>query len=806
MGMGQVRNRHQSGHNSVTESGYTGAAGIQCSVLFLVIPLTRPCTGRAQAAYRRLCGAWRRTRRAHGFHPLRSNACKEFMDSTVQPASDAHPVFTGAQPEQVLRSVFGYDSFRPLQGEIVDCLIAGGDALVLMPTGGGKSVCFQVPALVRQGTAIVVSPLIALMQDQVDGLVQAGVRAAGLNSSLSFEEQRTVERALLEGELDLLYVAPERLMAPRMQQLLEQAPVSLFAIDEAHCVSQWGHDFRPEYLQLSMLHERFPDIPRIALTATADLRTRQEIVQRLGLQQARQFIAGFDRPNIRYAVQQKSSARDQLLRFIKREHNGEAGIVYCMSRRKVDETADWLERNGVRALPYHAGLGQDMRQRHQQTFLAEEGVVMVATIAFGMGIDKPNVRFVAHLDLPRSLESYYQETGRAGRDGLPAHAWMVYGFQDVVMLRQMLEASNADEMQKRVERQKLEAMLGFCEITSCRRQHLLAYFDDHLPQPCGNCDTCLEPPVTWDATEPARKALSCAYRTGQRYGVAHLVDVLMGKDNERARAQGHDKLSTFGIGRETDAKTWRSVFRQLVARGLLTVDPEGHGSLRLTPVCRPLLKGDERLQLRRDPAGAKAGKRTRGASAGFVDANSQQLWDALRHCRKQLADEQDVPPYLIFHDATLMAMLEQRPASLAGLAALSGVGETKLARYGDAFLAVLQDHASQSQKGANTTPGDSDLETLQLFELGLDASAIARRRGLAESTVQGHLARLVGDGRIPVEGATGLAAAELDAIRDAMLSQPQAGRALRPVFEQFEGRYPYAVLRCVLADLERQTA
>lgn len=710
--------------------------------------------------------------------------------------------YTGAPPEQVLRSVFGYTSFRPLQGEVVDCLVGGGDALVLMPTGGGKSLCYQVPALVRPGTAVIISPLIALMQDQVGGLVQAGVRAACLNSSLGMDEQRGVERALREGELDLLYVAPERLMTPRMQALLEQVPVALFAIDEAHCVSQWGHDFRPEYLQLSMLHERFPGIPRIALTATADVRTREEIVQRLGLGGARRFIAGFDRPNIRYLVQQKNSPREQVLRFIQREHTGEAGIVYCLSRRKVDETAEWLEGHGIRALPYHAGLGQEARKRHQERFLAEEGVVMVATIAFGMGIDKPNVRFVAHLDLPRSLEAYYQETGRAGRDGLPADAWMVYGFQDVVMLRQMLETSTAAELQKRVERQKLEAMLAYCEITRCRRQHLLSYFGDHLPEPCGNCDTCLEPPVTWDATEPARMALSCAYRTGQRYGVAHLVDVICGKDTERARAQGHDKLSTFGIGRDIDARTWRSVFRQLVARGLLTVDSEGHGSLRLTPECRPLLKGEQTLELRRDPAGGKKkGKRIRASGAGVVDAARQRLWDALRHCRKRLAEEQGVPPYLIFHDATLMAMLEQRPTSLDALASLSGVGETKLARYGEAFLGVLMADAG-AQGGAG---GDSVLETLQLFELDMDAQAIAHRRGLAESTIFSHLARLVGEGRVRLDRATGLEGPELDGVRDAILAQPPGSRAIRPVFEQFEGRYSYGVLRCVLADVERKT-
>ncbi|WP_253479049.1 DNA helicase RecQ [Natronocella acetinitrilica] len=604
------------------------------------------------------------------------------MDAISQPS-----------PTQVLRDVFGFASFRPLQGEVIHHVSDGGDALVLMPTGGGKSLCFQVPALVRAGTAIVVSPLIALMQDQVQALVQSGVQAACLNSALTAEESRAVEQALLRGELDLLYCAPERLLTPRMQSLLERAQISLFAIDEAHCVSQWGHDFRPEYLQLSMLHERFPAVPRIALTATADDRTREEIAARLGLADARRFIGSFDRPNIRYTVTPKNNARQQLEQFLRREHPGDAGIVYCLSRRRVDETAEWLRERGWNALPYHAGLSAEQRQTNQQRFISDDGVIMVATIAFGMGIDKPDVRFVAHLDLPRSLEAYYQETGRAGRDGLPASAWMVYGHQDVAMLRQLLEESAASDERKRVERQKLEAMLAFCEGTVCRRQRLLAYFDETLPEPCGNCDTCLWPPTTWDATEAARMALSCVYRTGQRFGVAHLVDVLTGKDSDRIKRFGHDQQSTWGIGSAHSAKVWRSVFRQLLAFGYLTVDADGYGSLRLSERCRGLLRGDETLTLRRDPEGRS--KRSGTLGRRFIDEKSERLWDALRACRRRLADEQGVPPYMIFHDSTLQAMAEQRPATMAEFAALPGVGETKRARYAEAFIAALADPDSE---------------------------------------------------------------------------------------------------------------
>ncbi|KGI77289.1 ATP-dependent DNA helicase RecQ [Oleiagrimonas soli] len=595
---------------------------------------------------------------------------------------------------QTLRRVFGYTAFRGPQQAIIEHVIHGGDALVLMPTGGGKSLCYQLPALMRPGTAIVVSPLIALMQDQVEALNQVGVEAAFLNSSLDGAAQAEVERRFLADGLKLLYVAPERLLTGRFLELLGRVELSLFAIDEAHCVSQWGHDFRPEYRQLTVLHERFPQVPRIALTATADAPTRREIVERLALNEAEQFVSSFDRPNIRYRVVHKEQARPQLKAFLA-GHEDESGIVYCLSRRKVEETAAWLQEQGVNALPYHAGLDAETRAAHQQRFLREDGIVMCATIAFGMGIDKPDVRFVAHLDLPKSLEGYYQETGRAGRDGLPAEAWMAYGLGDLVTLAQFIQRSEASEERKRLERAKLDALLAFAETTRCRRQHLLGYFGETLEQPCGNCDNCLEPPPTWDATEAAQKALSCVYRTGQRYGVGYLVDVLLGKDNERIQAQGHDHLSVHGIGHDLDARQWRGVFRQLVAHGLLMPDAEGYGTLQLTEAARPVLRGESRLQLRREPdrSQRRASRRTSasGGERGSLDIapHEERLWQALREARAKLAKEQGVPAYVIFHDATLYAMLRERPADREALAAISGVGARKLERYGEQFLDVL---------------------------------------------------------------------------------------------------------------------
>ncbi|KZC20890.1 MULTISPECIES: DNA helicase RecQ [Rhodanobacter] len=599
---------------------------------------------------------------------------------------------------ELLQSVFGYPSFRGQQQAVVEHLGEGGDALVLMPTGGGKSLCYQIPALLRQGTGIVVSPLIALMQDQVDALREAGVAAAYLNSSLGAEAQREVERQLLAGELNLLYVAPERLLTSRFLGLLESIEVALFAIDEAHCVSQWGHDFRPEYRELAILHQRFPHAPRIALTATADPRTREEIVERLSLQHARQFVSSFDRPNIGYRVGLRHNAKRQLTEFLQ-GHQGESGIVYCLSRRKVDDTAAWLAESGVEALPYHAGLDAATRAKNQQRFLREDGVVMVATVAFGMGIDKPDVRFVAHLDLPRSIEGYYQETGRAGRDGLPAEAWMIYGLSDVVTMSQMIAQSESADERKRVERQKLESLLAYAEATGCRRQLLLGAFGEVYPGPCGHCDNCLAPPKTWDATVPAQKALSAVYRTGQRYGSGHVIDVLRGEETERVRALDHHRLSTFGVGADLDEKQWRSVFRQLLAAGLLEADAEGYGTLRLTAASRSVLSGGRQLKLREDARPERASRRRRdsklvtsdkgsGGSLG-IEAYEQELWDALRALRTQLAKQQGVPPYVVFHDATLLAMLRAMPANEDELATISGVGEAKLKRYGSDFLAVI---------------------------------------------------------------------------------------------------------------------
>ena len=593
----------------------------------------------------------------------------------------------------LLQSVFGYPSFRGQQQAVVDHLNEGGDALVLMPTGGGKSLCYQIPALLRQGTGIVVSPLIALMQDQVDALREAGVSAAYLNSSLGADEQREVEQQLLAGELNLLYVAPERLLTGRFLGLLERTEVALFAIDEAHCVSQWGHDFRPEYRELAILHQRFPQVPRIALTATADPRTRDEIVERLSLHNARQFVASFDRPNIGYRVGLRHNAKRQLTEFLQ-GHEGESGIVYCLSRKKVDDTAEWLAELGVEALPYHAGLDAATRAKNQKRFLREDGVVMVATVAFGMGIDKPDVRFVAHLDLPRSIEGYYQETGRGGRDGLPAEAWMIYGLSDVVTMSQMIAQSESADERKRVERQKLESLLAYAEATDCRRQLLLGAFGETYPGPCGHCDNCIAPPKTWDATVPAQKALSAVYRSGQRFGSGHVIDILRGEETERVLSLHHHQLSTFGIGAEMDEKQWRSVFRQLLAAGLLEADAEGYGTLRLTAASRVVLSGGQLVKLREDARPERGSRRRRdskiviGGSLG-IEAYEQSMWDELRALRTQLAKQQGVPPYVVFHDATLLAMLRALPANEDELATISGVGEAKLKRYGRDFLAVI---------------------------------------------------------------------------------------------------------------------
>ena len=595
------------------------------------------------------------------------------------------------QARRILKDVFGFDGFRHNQAEVIETLINGGDALILMPTGGGKSLCYQIPALVREGVGIVVSPLIALMQDQVDALRQLGISAAFLNSSLDARSRRRVEQDLLDGELSLLYVAPERLIMPQMLSILDRVEVALFAIDEAHCVSQWGHDFRKDYQQLSVLHERYPRVPRIALTATADMRTRREIVDQLDLHRAGQFVSSFDRPNIRYSIGEAVNAKSQLWDFLEREHPEDAGIIYCLSRKRVDEVANWLCDKGRTALPYHAGLSQQERRLHQERFLREDGLVIVATIAFGMGIDKPDVRFVAHLNLPKSVEAYYQETGRAGRDGEPADAWLLYGLQDLITLRQFVLDTDAEEQFKRIAHQKLESLLGLCDLTGCRRQALLAYFGETREEACGNCDNCLRPPQTWDASEYARMALSCVYRTGQGFGVNYVIDVLRGKADERIRRNGHDRISTFGIGREQSVVQWRSLFRQLISRGYIDIDPGGYGALRLSGTCRPLLRGEAGLQLRKHKPREKQTKKP--AKQPLIQTRNLGLFDALRNLRTEIAREQGVPPYIIFHDRTLHEMAERQPENPEQMRGISGVGEQKLKRYGSRFLDLLRSHS-----------------------------------------------------------------------------------------------------------------
>jgi ATP-dependent DNA helicase RecQ len=609
------------------------------------------------------------------------------------------------QALEVLRTTFGYQNFRGQQAAVIENVLNGGDTLVLMPTGGGKSLCFQVPALVRKGTAVVVSPLIALMQNQVDKLKELGVRAAYLNSSQSPSAARDVERMLRAGKLDLIYVAPERLTMDSCIALLKGVDISLFAIDEAHCISQWGHDFRSDYLQLSLIVDQFPAVPVIALTATADERTRQEIINRLKLRSARTFVSSFNRPNIQYRVAEKTTAKDQLLDFIKKEHPEDAGIVYCLSRKTVDATAKWLAQKGIKAIPYHAGLSTTVREKNLSKFLKDDGIVVVATIAFGMGIDKPDVRFVAHIDLPKNIEAYYQETGRAGRDGEAATAWMVYGIQDAIMLRKMASQGDGSAAFKRIEAQKIQSLLGYCELTSCRRQALLQYFGEQSQSNCGNCDACTAPISSWDATVEAQKALSCIHRTGQRFGVAHLIDVLLAKPSDKIQSLKHDEVSTYGIGKDHSESVWRSVYRQLVARDLVKVDD--YGSLALTEKSRSVLRGEERLFLR--TVSVKEGKarsksktkKRAGASKVFAPAqtftgtkssSNNGLFKALSSLRLELAKKQDLPSYCIFHNATLEEMARLKPKTKSALLEISGVGAAKLEKYGQVFIDVINQH------------------------------------------------------------------------------------------------------------------
>jgi ATP-dependent DNA helicase RecQ len=716
----------------------------------------------------------------------------------------ATPTMDDAQA--VLEKTFGYKSFRLHQKAIIGALIEGRDVLALMPTGGGKSLCYQIPALVRHGTGVVVSPLIALMQDQVNALKEAGVNAAFLNSTLSWSEVQEVESAVTSGALDVLYVAPERLVQDRTLSLLERADISVFAIDEAHCVAQWGHDFRPEYRQLRILPERFPSVPRIALTATADQKTREEIVAELRLENAERFIASFDRPNIRYTISEQGSmaGREKLLQFIEAEHKSDAGIVYCLSRKNVEETAAWLTSKGRRALAYHAGLPPETRRSTQEKFLKDDGLIICATIAFGMGIDKPDVRFVAHLNLPKSIESYYQETGRAGRDGEPANAWMGYGIQDIITQRQWIAQGDGTEAHKQMQRQKLDALIGLTETATCRRQQLLAYFDETLAAPCGNCDTCLSPPRTFDGTLAAQKALSAIYRTGQRFGVGYLVDVLAGKADPRISRNAHDKLNVFGAGKDLKPDTWRGLFRQLMASGYVATDEEGHGSLTLTDRARPLLRGEEQFLMREVAATTKAerGKSARDKSSGAaaLAGGSDVLYVALKALRLKLASEAGLPPYVICHDRTLVEVAQKRPQSEAELHDISGLGERKIARYGAALLEVVQQFKPHPML-ANRLSATVNV-TLSQHLAGKSGAEIAADRGLEIGTIYGHFADAIEAGLVAAKDVLPLDAADLSEITEAFeRCQTLETGKLGPAHAALEGRFDYGLLKCVLAEL-----
>jgi ATP-dependent DNA helicase RecQ len=709
---------------------------------------------------------------------------------------------------KTLSRVFGYDHFRGQQAEIIDNAVQGKNTLVLMPTGGGKSVCYQIPALLREGVGIVVSPLIALMKDQVDTLRELGVRAEFLNSSLPIQAQRQVEQDLQNGKLDLLYVAPERLLNTNFLNLLDQTPLALFTIDEAHCVSQWGHDFRPEYQQLGLLAQRYPHIPRMALTATADERTRADIIQVLGLQNAPTFLSSFDRPNIRYTITEKDNGRKQLLDFIQQQPEGSAGIVYCLSRKRVEETAEFLQSKNLPALAYHAGLPQAERARVQDEFLYEEGRIVCATVAFGMGIDKPNVRFVAHLDLPKSLEGYYQETGRAGRDGLPSEAWMAYGLGDVVSVRRMLAMSEAPPEVKRIEAGKLDALLAYCETASCRRQVLLTYFSETGTKPCGNCDVCLSPPETWNATIAAQKALSAAIRTGNRFGSAHLVDILLGVDTDRIKQLGHHELPTFGVGQDLSEAAWRNVFRQLVSLGYLLPDAEGFGGLVAGEKARELLKGQATLWLRALalPKEKVARKDRAIGKASDLPLDAQRRFEAIRALRLSFAHAQKVPPYIIFNDSTLRDIAMTDPSHLGELKLINGVGEQKLARYGQAFLDRLAEiralPADQMPDYAEPILDkvDTVTATLELVNRGLDRAQIAEQRGLAIDTIGSHLLKLYQKNEVTTHEILYLEPDELEEIQAAakelkMKAKQVASKALK---EALNHKYGYADMNVAL--------
>ena len=736
-------------------------------------------------------------------------------------------------PLDVLRTVFGYDGFVGPQEAIIETLLAGRDAVVLMPTGGGKSLCYQIPALIRPGTAVVVSPLIALMRDQVQSLTQNGVRAAYLNSSLSAAEARKVESELLAGRLDLIYVAPERLFLPGFLEQLERIPLALFAIDEAHCVSQWGHDFRPEYTRLGLLAERFPEVPRLALTATADDLTRADIIRQLGLESAQVFASGFDRPGIRYLVAVKDHTERQLMDFLRSQPAGDAGIVYRMSRKKVEATAASLVKQGFAALPYHAGLDGPTRERNQERFMREEGVVMVATVAFGMGVDKPNVRFVVHLDPPTSLEAYHQETGRAGRDGLPAVALMTYGLGDIAMLRRLVAMDagktrlSVDPQEgrgesrarhERLKQQKLTSLLGYCETTNCRRQVLLRYFGQDLPEPCGNCDICLNPVESWDGTVAAQKALSAIYRVKEGFGAGHLADVLVGKRTRAIERWGHENVSTFGVGTELSRAEWLSVYRQLVAAGLADVDMEGYGALKLNAQSWEVMRGGRGVALRRDPVPVRAAALGAG-STETASPEAKVLWESLRGLRLEISREQGVPPYAIFSDRTLQELVRYRPQAVEELLGISGVGRMKLAAYGERIVQVLRRHEAEhgrpqdlpeapAPRVEKTRPASQDLSgteriSLDAFRDKGSVEAVAAERGLRPATIYGHLTKAVALGHVSAAEVTGLSRGQLSRIEDCLGSR-RGKASLGAAVEALDGEFGYEILRCVQAQMMRE--
>lgn len=726
-------------------------------------------------------------------------------------------------PHDILRSVFGFDDFIGLQESVINNAIAGGDSLVLMPTGGGKSLCYQIPAMLRHGVGVCVSPLIALMQDQVRGLTQMGVRAACLNSSLDPNEAWDVEQRMETGQLDLVYVAPERLLRPGFLDFLARCNPCLFAIDEAHCVSQWGHDFRPEYMQLAVLHERFPDVPRLALTATADEPTQRDIVKNLCLERAQVYATGFNRPNITYTVLPKDNGQKMLLRFIEENHPGDAGIVYRISRKKVEQTAQFLNKQGIKALPYHAGLSQAERYNNQERFMREEGVVMVATVAFGMGVDKPNVRFVAHLEPPKSLEAYHQETGRGGRDGLPASAWMCFGMQDIAILRAMIDAGEAKDTRKRVEHSKLGAMFAFLETAGCRRQALLGYFGEHI-EPCGNCDNCLTPVDTWDGTVAAQKALSNIFRTEQRFGANHLAQVLVGKESDQIRRFGHTELSTFGCGQELSLDQWKSVYRQLLAAGCCSVDPERFNALTLNERSWPILKGERTIRFRTDPVLPRKSRKKKTRARVVADNiltnwETEKLFESLRELRLSIAEEQSVPPYAIFADKTLLELVQYRPQDMNAMACISGVGELKLEHYGERFLDALRTHEAEhgrpdtvqeipedrqekreKKKSGNREFSSTAAESLELFlKLG-DIDAVAQARNLKPGSIWRHLTQAIQWERIDYREVLNLPDAEIARIRNILSMHRQKGiTALAPVYEAMDGEHSYEVIRLVRA-------